>query len=695
MVINIVLGVLFLVISIAVSRNFWKEQTAENECNKEKLEKAKNFFLADPSYSVKVNGDDRLIEEKELSDDLLKLVHELNQYISRNKGTTDFSIIQNKTERYASTLYENAVSNLGAPTSLGLYGTFIGVMMGLGGFVINLLLSLFMDMGGNDEWGIILLIAGVFVSMLTSARGLYLTIGANKQATDYKRDMDKRKNLFFDFIQNELMPVLGMSVVAALTQLRETLLHFTDSFDVVTDKFERTFDGCTEKFGKAFEKNIVAVADAANKLGGSIDVVNQNVKNQQALLKELRSGEMLTALDLFVKAGLQFHEAVDVFKELDVVRKDLSKTISTLIATQKDYNHSLVVPKMIAERLNVILERITTFEDSINSLGASIAQTQMLGNSEMNLIRAHLDNIKQKDAIALEYQQVANDELKTLFDSETNVIKALHDRYTSAIEEHNDSFAKFMEEVTAAILEKRNEFVQTLENAFDMADLHTQFAQLNRLPEIYQSLETLKSLVDDLKTASNESTTVKVNKLGAIQESLAQIPSAMQLQHRELKASADEANNLVRADLQKLFEEIHLTSERARSAVVSLDALHALDRDHQTEWNEEKAKMQEQLQKLAELSGKMSAELKSMNEDSKQTLRIGKDELQRLESSIRKQQEQLAALQALLNKSKDGMNVEEVKKLKRELQELTEKVRTANALLDTTNQKRNNHSKQK
>ena len=133
-----------------------------------------------------------------------------------------------------------------------------------------------MDMGGNDEWGIILLIAGVFVSMLTSARGLYLTIGANKQATDYKRDMDKRKNLFFDFIQNELMPVLGMSVVAALTQLRETLLHFTDSFDVVTDKFERTFDGCTEKFGKAFEKNIVAVADAANKLGGSIDVVNQN-----------------------------------------------------------------------------------------------------------------------------------------------------------------------------------------------------------------------------------------------------------------------------------------------------------------------------------------------------------------------------------------------------------------------------------
>ena len=238
-----------------------------------------------------------------------------------------------------------------------------------------------MDMGGNDEWGIILLIAGVFVSMLTSARGLYLTIGANKQATDYKRDMDKRKNLFFDFIQNELMPVLGMSVVAALTQLRETLLHFTDSFDVVTDKFERTFDGCTEKFGKAFEKNIVAVADAANKLGGSIDVVNQNVKNQQALLKELRSGEMLTALDLFVKAGLQFHEAVDVFKELDVVRKDLSKTISTLIATQKDYNHSLVVPKMIAERLNVILERITTFEDSINSLGASIAQTQMLGNS--------------------------------------------------------------------------------------------------------------------------------------------------------------------------------------------------------------------------------------------------------------------------------------------------------------------------
>ena len=105
--------------------------------------------------------------------------------------------------------------------------------------------------------------------------------------------------------------------------------------------------------------------------------------------------------------------------------------------------------------------------------------------------------------------------------------------------------------------------------------------------------------------------------------------------------------------------------------------------------------MQEQLQKLVELSGKMSAELKSMDEGSKQTLRIGKDGLQRLESSIRKQQEQLSTLQALMNKSKDGMKDDEVKELKRELQELTEKVRTANALLDTTNQKRNNHSKQK
>ena len=232
-----------IVLSIVVACIFFKKQKKYYDENMSKLEKARDFFLANPTYSVVTVGNDKAIEEKNINGELLGLIKELNKYMSRNKGTTDFSIIQNKTERFANTIYENASSNLAFPTYMGLMGTFIGVFMGLVGFAAPDLLGLIgIDIESSEESNITRLILGVIVSMFTSFIGLSFTIRSNKAATEYKRTMDERKNIFYDFIQNELMPVLGMSVVAALTQLKETLTHFHESFDVITSNFERTFN---------------------------------------------------------------------------------------------------------------------------------------------------------------------------------------------------------------------------------------------------------------------------------------------------------------------------------------------------------------------------------------------------------------------------------------------------------------------
>lgn len=584
--------------------------------------------------------------------------------MSRNKGTTDFSIIQNKTERFANTIFENASSNLAFPTYMGLMGTFTGVFMGLLGFALPDLLELFgMHIESPEESNITRLILGVIVSMVTSFMGLYFTTRSNKVATDYKRIMDERKNIFYDFIQNELMPVLGMSVVAALTQLKETLTHFHESFDVITNNFERTFNNCTSKFGKEFEKNIVAVGNAASQLGTSIEAVNKNVENQQNLLKELRSDGMIMALDRFIDAGKQFQNSTEAIKDLDSIRTELSSAVTNLIKTQKDYNSTLVVPKLIAERLNVILERVTTFEESVNVLGASIAQTHMLGNSEITLIKEHLDNIKRKDAIALEYQETANEELKALFDAETNIIKDLHRQYTSAIEEHGDEFRVLMEQVADAITQKKIEFMQILQNAFDVAELHTEFAHLKQLPEINDKIGSLNDSVDCFRNSVQENCEAEKKKLDFIDEKLDAIPSVVNEMDERCKNHTDVVLAAI-GDVKTATNGISFSIDRVKelTEVIVADS------------NNNKDELANRINILGEKLSIMKNDLDTIKDHARLTVNLNKDEMLDVVKAIKLQQEEVGLLDTMLSNTKQEMSDSFVKVFKMQLDEISKKI---------------------
>lgn len=647
-----ILSYISTVASIVVAYIFFRFQKKYYDENMSKLEKARDFFLANPTYSVVTVGNDKAIEEKNINGELLGLIKELNKYMSRNKGTTDFSIIQNKTERFAKTLYENASSNLAFPTYMGLMGTFTGVFMGLLGFAVPDLLGLIgIEIESPEESNITRLILGVIVSMFTSFIGLSFTIRSNKAATEYKRTMDERKNIFYDFIQNELMPVLGMSVVAALTQLKETLTHFHESFDVITSNFERTFNNCTSKFGKEFEKNIVAVGQAASQLGSSIEIVNRNVENQQMLLQELRSDGMIMALDRFIDAGKQFKESTKTVKDLDIIRTELSSTVSELIKAQKDYNSSLVVPKLIAERLNNILERVSTFEDSVNVLGESIAQTQMLGNSEMTLIKEHLDNIKRKDAIATEYQETANDELKSLFDTELNTIKVLQEKYTSAVDEYGEGFRELMNKITDAIKAKKEEFMQTLQDAFDIAELNTEFAHLNRLPEIKEQIKALNVSVDNFSESVMKQSAAEIGKLDTMDAKLDTIPSVVKEQCEECQ---DKTNSAIAAthDVEKVMKEA-------------------------------KTELQNQINTMLGKLSMIEIDVDSLRENAKLKVSLNKEEMLDVAKAIREQREEVVLLDNMLGNTKKELSDMFTKVFEYKLEDIRKKIDTVDALVDS------------
>ena len=491
-----------LIISLFVTAGFLIWQLCVYIRNRKAAKRMQDFFLADSTsdYSLSEEQDGKkfincssAINDMSGSTSLPKLIGELNKYIRQNVGTTDFAVIQNKTERFTETIYENSTSNLSMPTYIGLMGTFSGVFLGLVIFSYNIL-------GLDDDGKIQGLIHGVIVSMLTSLAGLIFTTSSNHEAAAAKKIMDERKNVFYDFIQNELMPSLGTSVVESLAKLKDTINNFVPAFDTVIERFHDTFDDCTKAFGNEFRKNVTVVTDAVNTMGKNIGELNAVSTNLKSLLVELRTGEMSKTLDKFINSVHSLDDLEENIVYLEQQKEFLNSSTQELMNAQEAYLLSLELPQEIADKLKSILDRFVKFEDNINKFGEGLAQNQLIGNREINLIQQQINALERNTKLINSFQELTTEELQKLCDAQIDDVNALTKKYSTAIGSHSDEFKEFMESVAREIIEKKKEFIEVLDDAFSVADIKTEFKQLNKIPGL---LEKLESIDKALKTESD------------------------------------------------------------------------------------------------------------------------------------------------------------------------------------------------
>ena len=432
--------------------------------------------------SIRASGID---EEYSGATSLDSLINELNKYIKRNIGTTDFAIIQNKTERFTETIYEHATSASSLPTYIGLMGTFIGVLVGLFFFSTNLF-------GMNDEEKINGLIYGVMISMLTSLAGLIFTTMSNHSAARAKKIMDERKNAFYDFIQNELMPTLGTSVVESLAKLKDTINNFVPAFNIVIESFRDTFDECTRGFGNEFRSNVTVVTDAIRVMGENIGELNAVSSNLRSLLVELRTGQMTETLQRFIDSVHSVDSLEENIVYLEQQKEFLNTSTQELMDAQAAYLLSLEVPQDIADKLKSILDRFVTFEDNINKFGEGLAQNQLIGNREINLVQQQINALERNARLITDFQELSTDELKNVCNAQISDVQQLTRRYSSAINQHVEDFKELMDSIADEIEAKKNAFMDTLQNAFTVADVETEFRYLKELPTIVTRLETIE-----------------------------------------------------------------------------------------------------------------------------------------------------------------------------------------------------------
>ena len=436
--------------------------------------------------------------------DLYNLIEEINHYVVKTKGTTDFAVIQNKVERKLDMRYEQASAKISFPTYLGLMGTFLGVFIG-----ISLFNSGFDAIDGITDTSIQNLLSGVLVSMFTSLIGLLLTTINHWSVADAKKKVEEDKNRFYDFVQTELMPSLDVSMVAALGRLHTTVDQFEPAFKRVIKQFQTTFEKCTGAFGTSFEKHVRAVANAVNVMGQNMDKINQNIDLQERLLEAIGSNNVAIGLQKYIEASEKFSDTTAALNRFEQARRMMLEAAQHIIDLQKDYAQqiaqqnaqyaeSLKVPREMVVRVNQILDRIKTFESSVNRIGGQLDQREILGNDVVNAIGEQIKGISKKGKIADKYLEMADGKLEDLFQQQTAVIGEMNKRYRAAISEHIDNFEKMLSAQTQELGDRHKSFLQKMDENLSVEDVRQEFTNLRKLNEINASQEKLLHQLDEI-----------------------------------------------------------------------------------------------------------------------------------------------------------------------------------------------------
>lgn len=479
-----------------------------------------------PKDGIKYVKDDLTIcldEGSKGDKELSEMIQEINVYLSKNEGTADFSILMNMVERKINMMYADAVSKISFPTYFGLLGTFAGVFIGLCAF--NIGLGTRHDGSSTiEDYMVGDLIWGVIVSMATSIIGLICSIRSNWYASDVRKGLDRRKNELYHFLQTELMPELGTDMVSSISKLRETINLFQPAFNQVINQFQTTFDHCTAQFGSAFRENVQVVAQAVTSMGENINKVNKNILFQQKLLDSLKSKEFNRTLDKFVNAVGQFDELSQSLALFEQSKCEVILATQSLTEAQQAYNQSLSIPTELVCKVNLLLDRIKTFEDNLNQLGEELKQSDIIGNEQLNLIRSQLMVLKEKNAVASNYADTTTTELITFFTSQKDSLKGKTNEWNQTLMNYGDEYARIVNEMQTQMKNRWNEFIRQMDKLFDTSEVTTPLNYLKQLQPIYEGIKAIESRLADNQTIEKKLDDIST-EVANINEAVNSIPA--------------------------------------------------------------------------------------------------------------------------------------------------------------------------
>lgn len=409
----------------------------------------------------------------------------INVYLLRNKGAaTDYNLIKDVVERNLDMDEEDISHTVTVPLYLGLMGTMVGIVFGL--------INLFLVSDPNADFDIKAFLGGVSIAMFASFWGLFCTVANSSfNLKTARRSLEKAKNIFYTFLQTELLPVLNQSVSSSIYTLHTNLVKFNDNFTV----------------------NL-------NKLSGMLN------KNHDALIAQEKILQKLDSIDLmeFAKANVR------ILKELKIGSEQLEKFSAYL----NSLNFLASKTSMLSTSFESLLSRSNNFQGLAEKLDGRVEESNKL----LQFLNDHYQHLEERGEIIRDsVVKVEDVMIKSLNQLETHTqekIEAIKQNANN-VEEVMIKAVNQIEEHTQAKIEAIKKITEKEEDLLSQAfaENRSHISKLSLLEDLKKSIEEMRmssagqigsmkeqinSLRDSLEKSNNELT--EINKKIPVRSSL-------------------------------------------------------------------------------------------------------------------------------------------------------------------------------
>lgn len=396
----------------------------------------------------------------------------INVYLLRNKGAaTDFNLIKDVVERNLDMEEEDISHTVTVPLYLGLMGTMVGIVFGL--------INLFLVSDPNADFDIKAFLGGVSIAMFASFWGLFCTVtNSSFNLKTARRGLERAKNIFYTFLQTELLPVLNQSVSSSIYTLHTNLVKFNENFTL----------------------NL-------NKLSGMLN------KNHDALIAQEKILQKLDSIDLmeFAKANVR------ILKELKMGSEQLEKFSAYL----NSLNFLASKTSTLSTSFESLLSRSNNFQGLAEKLDSRVEESNRL----LQFLNDHYQHLEERGEIirdsVIKVEDVMIKSLNQLEAHTQEKIEAIKQNANN-VEEVMIKAINQIEEHTQAKIEAIKKIAEKEEDLLSQA-----FAENRSHISKLSLLEDLKKSIEEIKMSS-------AGQIGSMKEQINSLRDSLEKSNSEL-----------------------------------------------------------------------------------------------------------------------------------------------------------------
>lgn len=381
------------------------------------------------------------------NDTLKEIRNALNMYLQKNKGAaSDFYLMKDVVERYCDAEEEEINIQQPIPLYLGLMGTMVGIIVGIGFIAVSGGLSSESLMDNITS-----LMTCVAIAMAASLVGICCTTLISWSAKSATSKVEADKNRFYSWLQTELLPVLSGNAVNALYLLQQNLMTFNQTF----------------------QSNIEG-------LDGALSKVEESSREQIELITLIK--------DIDIKRVAQAN--VTVLKEL--------KECTGEIAVFNKYLHSVSGYLHSVNELNSNINEHLNRTAAIENMGAFFER-------EINQVAAREQYInevvaKVDDTLRKTFEKLAESTRESVTQLRNNSVSEF-DALLKHYSEQKEEFARMLQEQREEFAARNAETTELMKEIRNLADIKAVMGQLVESTKGQTAI--LERLVSSLKNQNN------------------------------------------------------------------------------------------------------------------------------------------------------------------------------------------------